>query len=245
MRVAVCSDIHSNIEAFDAVLARAGEEGAEAVWILGDIVGYGADPVAVVDRVRSLPAAVVLGGNHDLAATDRFDVRWFNRIAARAIEWTKTVLDDTTREFLTALQPAGSKGGVILVHGSVVDPAIEYVTNERVAEESFAAASFACCFFGHTHLPTIFTAVADGSVRGAVLGEGESVELRGDRRYMVNPGSVGQPRDGDARASFAMYDTAANRVVLHRVAYDVDAAAGKIRGAGLPDTLADRLAVGR
>lgn len=244
MRIAVLSDIHSNLEALEAVLARAADEGAEATWVLGDLVGYGADPVGVVERLRAL-AGAILAGNHDLAATDRFDTRWFNAVAEKAIRWTREVIDVDTHAFLADLVPRGRTDAGLLVHGSVVDPAAEYITDTTVARASFDAESFSVCFFGHTHMPTMFVRADGGRVEGVVLADGVAVRIDPAVRYLLNPGSVGQPRDGDRRASFLMLDIDARTAVVHRVAYDIDAAQTKIRDAGLPHVLADRLAEGR
>jgi predicted phosphodiesterase len=246
VRIAILSDIHSNLEALDAVLARARDEGATATFVLGDIVGYGADPDAVVARLAEQPSATVIAGNHDLAATGRFDATWFNTVAADAIRWTESTMDPATRAFLSGLEPRGDSSEGLLVHGSVVDPAAEYVVNVEAARASFDAAPFACCFFGHTHLPTLF-ADDDGRIDGFALHDGASVSLsaNGTTRYMINPGSVGQPRDGDPRASMMIYDSDERTAVVYRVPYDIEAAASKIRDAGLPGMLADRLSLGR
>jgi predicted phosphodiesterase len=244
VRIAVLSDVHSNLEALDAVLARASDEGATAYFVLGDIVGYGADPDAVVERLTALPNATLLAGNHDLAATARFDVSWFNGAAASAMAWTVREMRAETLAALEPLAPRASVDGRLLVHGSVVDPAAEYVRRAEQAARSFDAEDFSLCFFGHTHRPTIFSKRdAVGSVEAGVLRDGETVTIEG--RAMCNPGSVGQPRDGDPRASFAIYEPEARAIAVHRVEYDVRAAQEKIRAAGLDAMLADRLEEGR
>jgi len=246
VRIAVISDIHSNLEALDRVLARAAEAGVGATYVLGDIVGYGADPDAVVARLAEQPSAVYIAGNHDLAATGRFDTDWFNAIATDAIEWTMSVIGDDARSFLSKLEPRGDAAEGLLVHGSVVDPAAEYVLNVEAARASFGAAEFARCFFGHTHLPTIFVEEG-GRIDGFALRDGNPVSLaaNGSKRFMLNPGSVGQPRDGDPRASMMILDTDEGSAVVHRVPYEIETAAAKIRRAGLPVALAERLAFGR
>ena len=244
MRIAVISDVHSNLEALDTVLARVHELNAAEILVLGDIVGYGADPDAVVSRLANEEATFLIAGNHDLAATGRFDTAWFNSVATEAIVWTTSVLSNESRTLLEALEPRGSTQGALLVHGSVVDPAAEYVTDPRTARASFDAESFSLCFFGHTHLPTAFFADEAGRIEGRVLRDGESVTLDGGKRSMVNPGSVGQPRDGDPRASFMIYDSEEAVATIHRVEYPVERAQEKIRAAGLPSVLADRLAIG-
>jgi predicted phosphodiesterase len=244
VRIAVISDVHSNLEALDVVLTRAHELDASEVLVLGDIVGYGADPDAVVARLANEEASFLIAGNHDLAATGRFDTAWFNSVATQAIEWTSSVISKESRTLLEGLEPRGSVGDALLVHGSVVDPVAEYVTNPRTARASFDAEMFSLCFFGHTHLPTAFFFDEAGRIEGRVLRDGEAVSLNGGKRSMVNPGSVGQPRDGDPRASFLIYDEEGATTTIHRVVYPVERAQAKIRAAGLPDVLADRLAVG-
>jgi len=245
VRIAVLSDIHSNLEALDAVLTRAREERAEATYVLGDIVGYGADPDAVIARLHELPSLTLIAGNHDLAATGRFDTAWFNAVAAEAIHWTTGVMSAESRAALEALEPRAGATEGLLVHGSVVDPAAEYVLNVDIARESFAAEGFDRCFFGHTHLPTLFSMTGD-VVTGRALQDGEHLSLAsGADRFMVNPGSVGQPRDGDARASMLMYDTDERNGVLFRIGYPFEQTARKIRDAGLPAILADRLSHGQ
>ncbi|MGH2653336.1 MAG: metallophosphoesterase family protein [Actinomycetota bacterium] len=245
MRIAVLSDIHGNLDALDAVLGRCREEGIGPTFVTGDIVGYGAEPQEVIDRVAELHGVRMVAGNHDLAAVGRFDLEWFNRVAATALRWTRTVLSPSGRGLLERLDPRSEGSTALLVHGSVVDPAAEYLLDEERAAASFGHERFELCFFGHTHLPVLFVQDAGGRVEGRVPEPDAVVELDGGHRYLVNPGSVGQPRDGDPRASFLIFDTEARRAVWHRVAYPVEEAQRKIRDAGLPDVLAERLAVGR
>jgi predicted phosphodiesterase len=246
VRIAVLSDIHSNLEALDAVLTRARSERADATYVLGDIVGYGADPNEVIARLMQLPSGVMIAGNHDLAATGRFETAWFNPVAAEAIEWTVEVMTKESSRALEELEPRAGFGENILVHGSVVDPAAEYVLNVDAARASFDADAFERCFFGHTHLPTLFERDERNRVTGRPLRDGEVVSLGdGGNRFMANPGSVGQPRDGDPRASMMLYDTSDQSAVVYRVEYPIEQAARKIRDAGLPAILADRLSRGQ
>jgi len=242
VRVAVVSDVHSNVEALDAVLAAADEAGCERLVALGDIVGYGPDPDAVIARLRERNA-VAIAGNHDLAATGAFDMRWFNEVATAAIEWTTGVLSAEGKAFLEALQPTRTTDDGLLVHGSVRDPIAEYLLSAEEAGVSFSLADFDVAFFGHTHLPTVFRRRADGHVMGWVVDEGEEVALVPGERYMFNPGSVGQPRDHDPRASFLIWE--GSRAIVHRVPYEIETTAAKIRNAGLPEWLALRLFEGR
>jgi predicted phosphodiesterase len=241
VRVAVVSDLHSNLEALDAVLAAVDEVGCERLLVLGDVVGYGADPDAVIGRLVEREA-VAIAGNHDLAAVGRFDATWFNDVAAAAIAWTTETMDADSRAFLAALEPRRDDSGPLLVHGSVRDPAAEYLLSLPDAEVSFDLAAFDLAFFGHTHLPTVFRRGGDGRVSGWVMDEGMALELEPGVRYMLNPGSVGQPRDRDPRAAFLVWEN--GRAVGHRVAYPIEKAAAKIIAAGLPRWLADRLSLG-
>lgn len=241
MRTAVVSDIHSNLEALDAVLAAADEAGCQRVIVLGDIVGYGADPDAVIARLADRKA-LAIAGNHDLAATGAFDVTWFNDVAARAIRWTAETMSDDARRYLQDLSPRRSTDAALLVHGSVRDPIAEYLLSIPDASASFAREDFSVAFFGHTHLPTVFRRTEDGAVSGWVLDQGIELVLEPGVRYMLNPGSVGQPRDRDPRAAFLVWED--GRVTGHRVPYPIETAARKILDAGLPRWLADRLSLG-
>lgn len=241
MRTAVLSDIHSNLEALDAVLAAADDAGCRRVIVLGDIVGYGADPEGVIARLAERDA-VAIAGNHDLAATGAFDVSWFNDVAATAIRWTAETISNDARGYLQALSPRRGTDAALLVHGSVRDPIAEYLLSIPDARASFALDDFSVAFFGHTHLPTVFRRTEDGVVSGWVLDQGIELGLEPGVRYMLNPGSVGQPRDRDPRAAFLVWEN--GRVTGHRVPYPIEKAARKILDAGLPRWLADRLTLG-
>lgn len=235
------SDLHSNLEALDAVLAAIDEQGCERLLVLGDVVGYGADPDAVIERLVDR-GAVTIAGNHDLAAVGRFDATWFNDVAAAAIAWTSETMRPAARAFLDGLEPRRDEPGSLLVHGSVRDPVAEYLLSLPDAEASFDLAAFDLAFFGHTHLPTVFRRGVDGRVSGWVMDEGVPLELEPGVRYMLNPGSVGQPRDRDPRAAFLVWEN--GRAVGHRVSYPIEKAAAKITAAGLPGWLAERLSLG-
>jgi diadenosine tetraphosphatase ApaH/serine/threonine PP2A family protein phosphatase len=246
-RIAVLSDVHSNLEALEAVLAEAPSLQADRYYLCGDLVGYGADPEEVLGRLLELPLLGMVAGNHDLAAVDRFPLGWFNPVAEAALRWTASQLTPAHLETLRALEPLERTRDALLVHGSVVSPADEYLLPNDVpaAGRSFERDRFRVGFFGHTHVPTVFETEDDGRVAGRWV-EGEPrLELGPNRRYLLNPGSVGQPRDGDPRASFLVYDTDACSVEWHRVGYDVAAAQRKILDAGLPSMLAERLSEGR
>jgi predicted phosphodiesterase len=241
VRLAVISDVHSNLEALDAVLTAADEIGCERFFCLGDMVGYGADPDAVIARLVERDA-IAIAGNHDLAAIGRFDATWFNEVASSAIAWTAETMSAETRAFLAELEPRRDEPDALLVHGSVRDPAAEYLLTLEDAKASFELGDFAIAFFGHTHLPSIFRSDERGRVDGRILPEGSPIDLEPGARYMLNPGSVGQPRDRDPRAAFLVWED--GRVLGHRVAYPIEKTAAKINAAGLPRWLADRLSLG-
>ena len=239
MRILVLSDVHANLPALDAVLADAGE--VDAVWHLGDVVGYGPDPDGVVDRLRAIGATGVRG-NHDAAACGGSEIDWFNPDARGAMEWTRSTISDATRTWLGALPERTTLGGCELVHGSPREPLWEYVTSSGIARENLALLGAAIGLHGHTHVPVAW--LDDGERIELVRGR-PGTELRLDgRRALVNPGSVGQPRDGDPDAAYAILDHEAGSVRWHRVPYDIAAVQEAMRAAGLPASLRARLSVG-
>ena len=237
MRVAVLSDIHANLPALDAVLAALGD--VDAVWQLGDVVGYGPHPDEVVARLREIGATGVRG-NHDAAALGALGVEWFNPAARRAVEWTARRISPETRAWLADLPERAELGEMTLVHGSPRDPTWEYVTTTPDARANLAVLVTPYCLYGHTHVPAAWRE-DDGQVEALGPSHGSALALDG-RRVLLNPGSVGQPRDGDPRAAFLVLDTEMRRVTWHRVAYPIATTQADIRAAGLPDWLADRLA---
>lgn len=246
MRVAVLSDIHANLTALDAVLAALDTlPPVDEAWHLGDVVGYGPDPDGVVQRLASLGVAGVRG-NHDAAALGGREIEWFNPDARRAMEWTRNAISDGTRSWLAALPERSTKGESSLVHGSPLDPTWEYVLSAPVAAanlEALVRGGARRGLHGHTHLPAAWRLEA-GAVAGSRPPADEALELDG-RPVLLNPGSVGQPRDGDPRAAFAVLDDAAGTWRWHRVAYDVAAVQAAMAAARLPHRLIERLAVGR
>ncbi len=252
MRILLLSDIHSNLEALAAVLAAA--PAYDAVWNLGDVVGYGANPNEVIDRVRGL-GTVFVRGNHDKACSGVASLEDFNPIAGRAAKWTRCVLTAEHTEWLSRM-PAGpimpDGRDVSCMHGSLLDED-EYVLTVRDAWLPLTKAETRINFFGHTHLQGGFATNGEEWFRitpqyGSRNGADEfELPLRENGRYLINPGSVGQPRDGDWRAAFAIYETegAARRVMFYRVPYNVKQAQKRIVAAGLPDRLASRLRDGR
>jgi predicted phosphodiesterase len=239
MRIAVLSDIHANLPALDAVLAAAGD--VDAVWHLGDVVGYGPDPDGVVNRLRSV-GAVGVRGNHDTAAFGGIDIDWFNADARRAMEWTREAIAPATVEWLSALPERRTVEGCEQVHGSPREPMWEYITSASVARANLALQASQIGLHGHTHVPLAW--VEDhGGITVVGPERGSTFDLAG-RRALVNPGSVGQPRDGEPDASYLILDPAAGTMSWHRVGYDIAAVQRAMREAGLPASLSARLSVG-
>jgi diadenosine tetraphosphatase ApaH/serine/threonine PP2A family protein phosphatase len=239
VRVAVVSDIHANLVALETVIEAVGT--IDAVWHLGDVVGYGPDPDGVVARLASI-GAVGVTGNHDLAALGGREIDWFNPDAKSAMEWTRSRISETTRTWLAALPTTRREGDLTLVHGSPRDPIWEYITSVPVARANLAALETSVGLHGHTHLPMAW-ADRDGRIEAIAPGPGSTFRLDG-RRALLNPGSVGQPRDGDPSASWLEIDTDAGIATWRRTAYDVEAVRTAMLDAGLPTRLAERLRVG-
>ena len=246
MRVAVLSDIHANQPALESVLAAIEEAAPEEVWCLGDVVGYGAQPDACAELVRER-CDLCLVGNHDLAVLGGLDISSFSESAAAAVEWTREQADEATLEFLRNLEPAGSREGVGLFHASPRDPIWEYVLSTGEAEAGLDAQAERIGLIGHSHVSLFFCRPDEakaGETQGAQAGNGALINLESGA-WLINPGSVGQPRDGDPRAAWLELDTEEQIARFHRVSYDVAKAAETILAAGLPSHLAERLEVGR
>jgi diadenosine tetraphosphatase ApaH/serine/threonine PP2A family protein phosphatase len=244
MRIVIVADIHSNLEAFEAVLAHADTGGSiDRLWCLGDVVGYAADPSACITLLRRYPHAAVVG-NHDLAAVGGLGTGDFNPMAAQAAAWTGEHLSAEEHQYLSSLPFLVVEEDFTMVHGSLRSPEWEYLLSVDAAAEHFRLQETPYSLVGHSHVP--FVAVErDGSLPAIVpLLDGDALEL-GEDRLIINPGGVGQPRDGDPRASYAVFDGDDHILTLHRVKYDLGKAQGKIREAGLPPYLAERLALGR
>jgi diadenosine tetraphosphatase ApaH/serine/threonine PP2A family protein phosphatase len=244
VKYAIFSDVHGNLEALDAVLAHAQRQQVEFHICLGDVIGYGADPNECVNRVRSLPRAVCLKGNHDAAAVDTQERAFFHEVALEGIHFSETQLSAENTAFLRALPYVyRDHARFMAVHASPFRPEEwEYVLDQVGAERAFEAMSpHRAAFIGHSHAPVVF--VDDGSVQRFPAHEALALEL--DRyRYVMNVGSVGQPRDGNPDAAYAVLDDASESVRLYRVRYDREKAAEKILRAGLPPVLAERLLIG-
>ena len=243
MRYLVISDIHANLEALDAVLEAAGP--CDHTLLLGDFVGYGADPNAVIDRVTSLPSTTCIRGNHDKVGAGLETTDGFNHLARVAIEWTSRQLTPTHQSWLAALPqgPVAVNDHVCICHGAPYDEDV-YVIDELDAVRAIGSATRELCLFGHTHVPAAFALTRGRPMARILEGTHFEVSPNGDR-YLINCGAVGQPRDGDPRAAFGILDAATSSLTLSRVAYDVARAQAKIVAAGLPPVLAQRLGVGR
>lgn len=240
MRVAVLSDVHSNLAALEAVIADFGD--VDEVWCAGDVVGYGPDPDECIRRLRQFRLHCV-AGNHDWAAVGKVPVDSFNRDARLAAEWTARVLSAVSRDFILNLPLRIEREGYTLVHGSPRDPIFEYVLRPWQAAQCFAHFQTHTCLIGHSHLPLIFEQQDDGA-RYVDPDYGETLRL-GEPRRIVNPGGVGQPRDGDPRASYALLNTDSAVLQFRRVLYDVGKTQARMTEVGLPPRLAQRLSYGR
>jgi diadenosine tetraphosphatase ApaH/serine/threonine PP2A family protein phosphatase len=240
MRIAVLSDIHSNLAALEAVLGDLPT--VHEAWVLGDIVGYGPQPNEVIRTLQALGARSVLG-NHDGAAVGTIDADPFNPDARRAIEWTAGAIDENARAYLGALPEVRRERELTAVHGSPRDPIWEYIFSEEIAAQNLGEFDTSLCLFGHTHVPIVYAADEDDVVPLASVPD-TPISL-GDRRGLVNPGSVGQPRDGNPAASYLILDTDDRNIQFRRVRYDIDRTQRLMRDAGLPLRLAERLSYGR
>ncbi len=238
------ADIHANLAALEACLDSVDGAGVDEIWCLGDVVGYGPEPDACADLIRER-CSLCLAGNHDLAVLGALDVEAFSETAATAVRWTQGVIGDEALRFLRGLEPAGERSGIGLYHASPRDPIWEYVLTREQAEACLDAQAERICLIGHSHVALFFTRL-DGersSVRSAQAADGALIHV-GDGRWLVNPGSVGQPRDGDPRAAWLTLDTEAGTMLYHRVDYDIERTAESIATADLPKPLADRLFIG-
>jgi diadenosine tetraphosphatase ApaH/serine/threonine PP2A family protein phosphatase len=240
MRVAVISDIHANLPALEAVAEDIEREAPDAVWCLGDLVGYGPDPNACCAWAAG-HTAVCLAGNHDLAALGVLDVTDFSGDAGAAAVWTRDRLDDAARGYLATLESGLEHEGVGLYHGSPRDPVWEYVLSWEAARDAIRDSGTELTLVGHSHVPL---AIVDGRGRiGGHAAGGTELDLIGGR-WLLNPGSVGQPRDGDPKAAWLLLDLEARHASFRRVQYDIARTQAEIRAEGLPDALAERLGYG-
>jgi len=232
--------VHSNLAALEAVLAAIDAAPPDEIWCLGDVVGYGPRPNECCEIVESR-ANVCLGGNHDLAVRGTIDLDEFRGDAAIAARWTRDVLSDGARAFLDRLEPQDERDGVALYHGSARDPVWEYVLSEEAAAATLAVSPRPLVLVGHSHV-ALEIAWGDDLLTGGLAPAGTTVEARG--RVLLNPGSVGQPRDGDPRAAYLLLDLERKRASFHRADYDVERTQAEMRAVGLPEALAARLTHG-
>lgn len=244
LKYLVISDIHANLEALDAVLRAAGRY--DRALVLGDLVGYGADPNAVIERIQSLTSATLIRGNHDKVGAGLENTDGFNYLARQAIAWTADALTSDHRSWLAALPqgPVVVDDLVEICHGTPFDEDV-YIFDDLDAMRALHVARRPLCLFGHTHVVAAFQVASEMRNIGHLHASDVTLPPDDSSRFLVNCGAVGQPRDGDPRAAFGMFDTATRTLTLQRVDYDVPSAQAKILAAGLPDVLAQRLAVGR
>lgn len=243
MKVAVISDIHANRQAFEAVLEAVADSDAAELWCLGDLVGYGADPDACVELARR-HAAVCLAGNHDMAVTGELALDEFSRGASLAAQWTREVIEPGNLSYLAGLQPHGHEGPVGLYHASPRDPVWEYVLSALLAELCMDEQRQRVCLIGHSHVALSFVRAQGELATGEPRRAGTQLDISSGE-WLLNPGSVGQPRDGDPRAAWLMLDLDGLTASYRRTAYDVAGAAAAIRAARLPASLAERLEYGQ
>lgn len=241
MRILIISDIHANLSALEAVLADAGE--TDATWCLGDLVGYGPDPNECIQRVRDLPNTICLIGNHDAAALDLIDIDSFNPEARQALLWTQEVLTASSAEYLGNLPEFVTANSVTLAHGSPRHPVWEYLLDTRTATQNFAHFETPYCFVGHSHLPVIFQ-LLNGDISAALRVPESQEDIKMMPRAIFNPGSVGQPRDRDPRAAYAIFDENIHTWRQRRIAYDVSSVQARMEAAGLPERHSQRLTAG-
>jgi diadenosine tetraphosphatase ApaH/serine/threonine PP2A family protein phosphatase len=237
------SDIHGNRQAFEAVLDEIAESACTEMWCLGDLVGYGADPDACVE-LASRHAALCLAGNHDLGVRGTLPLEDFSAGARLAAEWTQQHISEKTQSYLESLEPKLEDEAVGLYHASPRDPVWEYVLSPLQADLCLDIQPYRVCLVGHSHVALSFWRPEGGSATGETRGDGEEVEIA-EGEWMLNPGSVGQPRDGDPRAAWLELDLDGWTAQYHRVEYDIDGAAAAIRAARLPESLAERLSFGQ
>lgn len=236
------SDVHANLAALEAVLADVDRSSPDELWCLGDLVGYGAKPNECTHAIAER-AAFCLAGNHDLAVRGTIDLADFSGDAGVAAAWSRDVLDDDARAFLDGLDVQGKRDGVELYHGSARDPIWEYVLSDESAIVTLVLTEAPVVLVGHSHVALHVAVEEQTLLEGGLAPDGTTLDLAG-RRCLLNPGSVGQPRDGDPRAAWLELDLDAQRATFHRIDYDIERTQKEIRDAGLPEVLARRLAFG-
>jgi predicted phosphodiesterase len=242
MRYGIFSDIHSNLEALKSVIDAYKEESIDLYLCVGDVVGYGANPVECIEKTRNITTACV-AGNHDWASVDKFSCDYFNPYAKAAILWTRQQLDEQDRDFLQSLKLIYKNEDLTLVHGTLYNPQdFGYMVEGYNARDSFGLLENDICFIGHSHTAGVFIRNQNGGIEYT---QDNLVKIKEGNKYIVNAGSVGQPRDGNPDSAYCVYDTDKKEVRIKRVKYDTKTAQNKITKAGLPKILGDRLLVGR
>lgn len=242
MRYAIFSDVHSNLEALEAVLNAYKKEAIDRYLCIGDIVGYAGNPKECIERIKQ-DAIATVAGNHDWASADLYSCEYFNTLARQAITWTKLNLGEKDKDFLKDLKLTYKNKDLTMAHGTLDKPQdFDYLTDAYLAQESFKLLDTGICFVGHTHVPAIF--IRDNSLGMHYLEE-SPIKINPQNRYIVNVGSVGQPRDGNPKAAYCIYDTKKHEIHIKRIIYNAELARKKIIEAGLPGLLGDRLLSGR
>ncbi len=241
MKIALLSDIHSNLEAFHAVKNSIGTHGADKIIFIGDVVGYGANPNECIELLRGM-TDIMVAGNHDFAAVGKTDISYFNPNARDALLWTTHELTRENTLFLSSLPLHGVMDDIFFVHSTPYHPELwDYVLSMAAAVRSFADCPTPLCFIGHSHSPVIFVKDRANKISAEMT---STIPVKKDVRYIINIGSVGQPRDGNPLSSYGLYDTETRKYTLIRVPYDMQTAQQKILAAGLPRFLAERLSLG-
>jgi len=242
MRYGIFADIHSNLEALDAVIEAYKNESIDKYLCVGDVVGYAANPKECIEKIKAL-YSIAVAGNHDWASANLFSVDYFNSVASEAIFWTKRNLDDQGRYFLESLKLIYKNEDLTLVHGTLDNPQdFNYMSDGYVAWETFKLLETDICFVGHSHVAGIFIKDKDNHIH---YREHDFIDIKQEFKYIINVGSVGQPRDGNPKATYCLYDTDKKEVQIKRVGYDIQTTRKKIIHAGLPQFLGDRLIVGK
>lgn len=245
MKYLVFTDIHGNLEAFEALLEFVKNHEIDHYLFLGDLVGYGASPSEIIDKIKELHPIAMIRGNHDKAVAGFDSAQTFNPIAATAIYWTRQNISEKNMEYLARLKkgPIIINGEISLCHGAPFDED-HYIFGEFDAAEAFAHFDTPVCFFGHTHFPFVYREKNHNAEGSFLSGDESMIELEKGTRYLINPGSIGQPRDRNPKAGCGIFDTATRRITFYRFSYNIEGAQKRIREAKLPPALAERLVVG-
>ena len=245
MKYAIISDIHSNLEALQTTLEHIKNEKVDKVVCLGDIVGYGPNPKECINLIKSIAGAEVLLGNHDAGIINKTDINEFNEYAKQAIEINKGLLSEEEEKYLSTLKEKHSETGILFVHGSPRDSLNEYLSTMKKLQENMDLFSERICFVGHTHLPLVYVKTDLGTDYVENVENNQEIDILDDRRYIVNAGSVGQPRDEDNRVCFLYYDTDEKKITYQRLKYDIESVKKRMKSIGLPGYLINRLNVGK